>query len=194
MYLNRTRLLRAFIIITCIFFINTMILSSPYVTAEDNEDKNEQYEDLAKTIGLAAIAFFVAGVSSVVSSRIYKLSKKFLPDNDPYDKIKQNIRKFYLKTRKLFRYSHYICNLIAVGLSIIHGILLYNKSSVIVIMGLLTVGTYISYSLTGAVYLLRPKFLFKYKRIRKAISTYHRNIIVLGIIVFLHLVHVLIGD
>jgi magnesium-transporting ATPase (P-type) len=174
--------------------LTILLLISVSVSADDDEDDEEDddNEDLSSSLGWASVGLFVVSAIYIVFYQSFKLTRR-ISEESRLANLKTNYGNFFRKIRKPFLYIHYISGLLALGVLIVHGILLTDNDTSALI-GWVTAGVYIFYILTGIVLwfkIISPK---KTPKLRKAVLYIHRSLILYVLIVVIHIIHLAISD
>ncbi|NHJ46568.1 MAG: hypothetical protein FK733_02155 [Asgard group archaeon] len=190
---NRNKKQLAFIAL--ILALAILLISTVNIYADDDEDEeddDDDLEDLSSDLGWASVGLFVVSTIYILFYQFFKLTRR-ISDEGKLANFKTGYGNFFRKIRKPLLYIHYISGLLALGVLLVHGILLTNDDSEAVI-GWVTAGVYIFYILTGIVLwfkIIPPK---KTPKLRKVVLFIHRSLILFVLIVVIHIIHLTIAD
>jgi len=109
-----------------------------YSLEDDEPEGDDDGDDLSKALGLTAIILFGVVVSKALIFFIYKFSRKLDETKESNLTFKNNMKTFFMKTRKPLQWTHYIAGSIAIVLLILHGLSLRTKSLPRTINGIIT--------------------------------------------------------
>ncbi len=167
-----------FISILVIMTINYVTTASNLVYADDDFEKyhenhegvkgEDSYEDIGEAVGWGTV------ITMIIAGLIYPIrrSMKLVITNFP------GLKKMYISISRFFGKYHIFIGIIALVLSIIHGIFMYLSDGELEsegIIGLGAVGLIVIASIVGSV-------LFKNKKV-KSLRTTHTILIVLAFLV-----------
>jgi len=177
------------VLILMIFTLGIMCVSSTAV-AEDEDD----FEDRAKNLGVAALGLFSVSIIYVFFYQTFINSKKILPKNDKFDERRAKIQKIFLKVKKPLSLLHFFAGGTAIILLIIHGATLIVEGNVKAILGLTTASLYLAFGITGLIIKVVLKKIKRLKKLRKSLFKFHTSLIIFLIIISLHIAHIAYGD
>lgn len=168
-----------------------LLISTTSIIADDDDDDDE-FEDVSKSLGWASVGLFAVSIIYIVFYQTFKLTRR-ISDESRLANFKTNYGSFFRRIQKPILYIHYISGLLALGVLLVHGILL-TKDDTEAIIGWVTAGVYIFYILTGLVLwfkIIPPK---RKPKFRKAVLYVHRSLLLFVIIIVIHIIHLTIAD
>ena len=188
------------ILVSSLIFMGFFLLMSNsqgvILEDEDEEDKpgGDDGDDLPKALGLTAIILFGLTVSKALVFFINKYVRKLPDTTDSRIKFKENTKNFFLKTRPVLKYTHYIAAPTALVLLYIHGLSLIEKSPPRTINGIITAVILTLYVLTGLIAKFKLKPFWTSKKWKKWIMKLHRSLPIFAFIIIFHLLHLFLED
>jgi hypothetical protein len=190
-----SRLIRQLAIFGLVLVLVILLVSSTSIVADDDDDDDEdddELEDISKSLGWASVGLFAVSIIYIVLYQTFKLTRR-ISDESRLINFKTNYGTFFRKIRKPFLYIHYISGLLALGVLLVHGIIL-TKDDTEAVIGWVTAGVYIFYILTGLVLwfkIIPPK---RKPKFWKAVLYIHRSLLLFVIIIVIHIIHLAIAD
>ncbi|NHK30930.1 MAG: hypothetical protein FK730_06225 [Asgard group archaeon] len=171
-----------------------LLISTTNITADDDDDDedDDEFEDISNSLGWASVGLFAVSVIYIVFYQAFKLTRR-ISDESRLANFKTNYGTFFRRIRKPILYIHYISGLLALGVLLVHGIML-TKDDTEAIIGWVTAGVYIFYILTGLVLwfkIIPPK---RKPKFRKAVLYVHRSLLLFVIVIVIHIIHLAIAD
>ncbi|MFW9924693.1 MAG: hypothetical protein ACFFDW_15535 [Candidatus Thorarchaeota archaeon] len=181
-----------FIILILIIGLIVFQFSIANVSADDEDEGDDDHEGISFDLGWAAVGLLVVSSVYVIFYQTFKLINRF-SDEGRFAEVKNNYGNFFRTIRKPLLYIHYLSGFSALVVLIIHGIILTDGEPSAVAIGWASGAIYIFYILTGILLWLRVKPFWSNKTIRKILYFLHRSLIVFGIIIILHIIHLAIN-
>lgn len=181
----------AIIVLLFVIFL-TQVISPSIAQEEDGDDGDDG--GIASSFGWAAVGLFGASILYVIFYHGFKISRKILPDNDRFKRLRDFIRDVFIKVRKPLLFLHYFAGITALIILFTHGIALMGFEAGTTIIGWIIAYIYLFYVISG----ILIKTLFK--KVKKAIKLklflikVHNNLIILVIIGLIHIAHLAIAD
>ena len=189
-------ILAVFLIFMGFFILTSNSQGALQSSLEDEEDdpEGDDGDDLPKALGLTAIILFGLTVSKALVFFINKYVRKLPDTSDSRIKFKATTKTFFLKTRPVLRYTHYIAAPIAIVLLYIHGLSFLEKSPPRTINGIITAVILTLYVLTGLIAKFKLKPFWNSKTWKKWIMKLHRSLPIFIFIIAFHLIHLFLED
>ena len=181
---NSTKFIKIFLVISIFLLISSSL--TKLGAAEDEDDD----EDRAKNLGVAAFGLFAISLVYVFFSQIMRLTMKLNKEKERNAKFKENYMKFFKVIRKPLLIVHYLASGTAIALLAIHGLGMLPEDNEQAVLGIITGSFLALYILTGIIVkFILPKFK-KARKLRKYLYFIHRSLIVILVVLAIHLAHV----
>lgn len=185
-----SNVMKHYLLLGLVVLISVLLITSSSVSAEDEEDDDDD-EDLSKSLGWAAVGFFVVSSIFIAIDQTYRLTRRLSKEGKQGERRKA-ITNIYLKVRKPLLYTHYFAGLAALVVLLIHGVML-TKDDTEAVIGWVTAGVYIFYIFTGILLWFKIISSKRRPKLRKAVLWIHRSLLIFAIIIAIHIVHLAIA-